>query len=665
MERERPDHGERLIACTRQTAAERHYWPVLLGNGDLSLQIDPHGTMDDSLAPGLWNGGGAKLRIRRAGCRYDSPGRELVSFGWFRQAVAGAGECVDWTQSLDVARAVATCRCRYARGTVIETGVFCHLERNVIAIRKRVVEGPLPDYGFEFAMDDSPRLSATCDRERFSYDVDHGHLRGVLGVHGTGLAWRAPGSFGGTLREAALFIAFDEDELAWSVGETFESLLTSHTAAWRAYWEESYVRIPDRRVQQVYDTAQYTLRVSSTRWSIPVGLLATHWQGRYFAFDESFCALALLSSGHLGAARKVAAFRHACLPEALRRASQPGNGAARFHWETLEDFSEGSPAGYWIEHIFHMASVAMTCFLDYRYSGDLGFLRDKGYPVIRACALFFEQMATAHRADGAAIVGRCTDLERLGGGRENAFMTTCGAIATLDAAARAAATLGIDDELARQWGALASALRLSLPHDGRKYVPFPGCDQKSIAVYSGIYPYAALPADDAKLRAAIDDFDAGGGAFGNMYKLGSGLCTWYAAWKAVIRARLGDGDTALQLLRRAAVETGCFAESFEIYEANLRPWFNTSAGVWIQAVNDLLLQVDGDGGVRLAPAVPAEWRAFAFRLQGPGGQRIEAAYRDGKPFGKGFHVRPIVAPSRLSLRNGLRAQKSQKAVPGH
>ncbi len=66
---------------------------------------------------------------------------------------------------------------------------------------------------------------------------------------------------------------------------------------------------------------------------------------------------------------------------------------------------------------------------------------------------------------------------------------------------------------------------------------------------------------------------------GNMYKLGSGLCTWYAAWKAVIRARLGDGDTALQLLRRAAEETGCFGEVFEIHEADLRPWFSASAGM--------------------------------------------------------------------------------------
>ena len=39
---------------------------------------------------------------------------------------------------------------------------------------------------------------------------------------------------------------------------------------------------------------------------------------------------------------------------------------------------------------------------------------------------------------GRFIIGKCTDLERLGAACENPFMTTCGAIALFRAAAEAA-----------------------------------------------------------------------------------------------------------------------------------------------------------------------------------------------------------------------------------
>jgi hypothetical protein len=75
----------------------------------------------------------------------------------------------------------------------------------------------------------------------------------------------------------------------------------------------------------------------------------------------------------------------------------------------------------------------------YRYSGDRTFLESKGYPVISRCADFYQAQAVYEVGGGRVIVGKCTDLERLGAGRENAFMTTCGVIATFTAAADAAA----------------------------------------------------------------------------------------------------------------------------------------------------------------------------------------------------------------------------------
>ena len=627
------------ITCDSTAAEGKHYCPIAIGNGDLCLQIGRHGTMRDihqsgvvdvSHVSNIWNTMRMIPRIRRAGYRYDSGNHELIPFGCFDQELVGSGALLHWRQTLDVARGLVECLCTYENGMTVESMIFCHLDRNVIAVRKRITGGGSVDFTFRYELKDVRRMRVVHTNGRFSYDVDDGQYQGAISVRSPEMPMTSEGMFRGAARESTYLIAFDEDTIEWSRNQTFDRLLESHSAAWKQYWDESFIRIPDRRLQEVYQTSQYYLRTISTKWSIPIGLFETHWHGKFFAFDEQFCASALMGSGHLAIAKKVPEFRRTCLERALGRASHPLNGAARFQWETLEDGSEGSPSLFSIEHIFHMASIAVESYDYYRYSGDAVFLRETGYPVIKACAQFFDLMATSHRADGAVIIGRCTDLERLGGGRENAFMTTCGAIATLNAAARSAHLLGVDPETKSRWNTLARELKAGLPHDGTKYVPFPGCDQKSIAVYGGIYPFPALPADDAKMLAAIDDFDAGGDAFGNMYKQGKGLCTWYAAWKAVIRARLGDGETALTLLDRAAAQTGCFSEVFEIYELNHNPWFSTAAGTIIQAVNDMLLQTDWDGNIRIAPAVPASWREFAFALQGPGGQRVTVEAKDGQ-----------------------------------
>ncbi len=89
------------------------------------------------------------------------------------------------------------------------------------------------------------------------------------------------------------------------------------------------------------------------------------------------------------------------------------------------------------------------------------------------------------------MIGKCTDLERLGSAVENAYMTTCGAIATLRAASQAAGLLGLDGEHAVRWAGQAEALARHLPHDGEKYIPYPGCVPKSVAVMSGLFPYGA------------------------------------------------------------------------------------------------------------------------------------------------------------------------------
>lgn len=342
--------------------------------------------------------------------------------------------------------------------------------------------------------------------------------------------------------------------------------------------------------------------------------------------------LGLLTSNHLDAAACVPRFRADGLKYAISRGSSKHHNAAHYPWETLEDGTEASPPGFWYEHIFHMSTIPLSEYAYYLYTGDLDFLRGTAYPVISACAEFF-RIHMLYRVEGVGlIVGKCTDLERLGSSVENAYMTTCGVISTFRIFAEAASLLGCDEEMAREYLGLADELMKTLPNDGERYLPYPGCTERSIAAYSGTFPFDVIDRSDPLQLVAIENYVKHEDAFGNMYEMGRGVCSWYACWKAIVSARLGRAFEATEAIRKVAGETGYFGEMFEINNepssTYLHPWFTTAAGIYVHAFNECLLSCR-DGMVTIAPALADEYDSFSFRLAAYGGVTIECEAKEG------------------------------------
>lgn len=652
------------------------YAPPMIANGSLCMQVDYKGGQ----APRTW----AKMvpGIHRAGRRYEpvgDAGKQLVPFGRFEHEVSVAGEPtgepVAWTQTLDTREATTTCRNEHPGGLVVETIVFVPLDCDLVVVHKRLstdrsLSGPAR-LSFRYVLappgetNRAPRRmactsgwTAATDSADFRFNLDAyppceglvsvfadrsvtASVTGQTAVLSVDLA-PAPGA----PAEMTLFLAFVDslDGGDWAARaarlrerarrEGFDGLLASHRRAWAAYGGESRVSVPDPSIQRAYGTAQYHLRANATRWSFPVGVFPTHWAGKFFGWDEAFCHQALISSNHRDIARRCPEFRFAGLPKALYRAShygKPGPYGARYPWETLEDGAEGSPPGFWMEHVFHISNIALSAWQQFLFTCDTAYLRDTGYPVVRECARFFVANMVYESDDGGMFLGKCTDLERLGPSRERAFMTTCGAIYTLDAAAQAAERLGQDVPEAAEWRRVAAKLRASLPHDGTKYVPYPGCTERSIASLGGIFPYPVFDADEDRQRRAVLDFVAEGRSSGNMYPVGNSVCAWYAGWMAAALAVLGEGGEAGKLVSEAAAGAGCFGELFEINEAkvSMRPWFATASGNFVFALNQMLVQSRGDE-IRIAPAVPGAWKDFAFTLPAHGDVAVEVAVAGGR-----------------------------------
>lgn len=643
------------------------YTAPLLGNGEVSLSVSPDGSMNPVGGKSIVKASPSRC-IFWEGRRYRClANKNLIPFGRFTQKLSDAsGELSpsEMTQELDTQSAQIICEALYPDGSRIGSALFLHTDFNLIAVKKTFEpESPLV-YTFTYSFcgkGDDDTLPDFTEAEvrtdsaggKICYRLtDQKDCRGVISLFCDADAEVAGkhNSISLTLkidspRTVCFYIllsdcidhddpaAFAKGKRAYVLSEGFDRLKAVHGKAWSDYYAEGGASLGDELLDRVYMTAQYHMRCFTTKWSMPVGLYDTCWDGRFFAFDEHYMFLGLLTSNHMDAAVRVPRFRKAGLPIAVKRFSSRHHNAAYYPWETLEDGTEAAPAGFWFEHIFHMATITLTEYYYYLYSGDEEFLRETAYPVMSACTEFFRIHALYRVEGGKLIVGKCTDLERLGSSVENAYMTTCGVIAAFRAYAGASRRLNQNLPLADECERLADELTSSLPSDGKRYVPYPGCEERSISAFSGTFPFPAIDRNDPLQTQAIDDYLLYEDAFGNMYAVGSGICSWYACWKSVAYSRLRRSSDACGALEYVAKTAGNFGEMFEINNEASRtythPWFTTAAGMYVHAMNELLLDSDGED-IYIAPALDEKYDSFSFRLAARGGLVVCATAKDGK-----------------------------------
>lgn len=663
----------RTAATGARDALPAGYVPPLVSNGSLCLQVDWRGGQKQQaycrMTPGIW----------WAGRRYGPPKDQLVPFGHFAQEAGVDGRTLGaprrWTQTLDAKAALVSCSSEYDEGVTVETSVFVPLAHDLIVVKRRIAakDGRRHTARLAFQYQFTPPGEENCVPRRtvctsawaeasqsadFQFQVDgHRPASGVISVFSDRpvaatidkqrVTLSAEVPLDGTQpAERTFYVLFsdslDGDNYAQRAAQLralarqagADGLLAAHRQEWARYWDESHVHVPDARLERIYCTAQYHLRANATKWSFPVGVFPSHWGGRFFAWDEMFCYQALMSSNHRDVAQRCPEFRLAGLKTAITRCGHYGRDegvGSRYPWETLEDGSEGAPPGFWMDHVFHMSNIALSAWFHYLYTGDPEYLERTGYPVIRECARFFVGNMIYQCGDGRSFIGRCTDLERLGPGKLNPFMTSCGAIYTLETAAEAAAVLGGDVEEAAAWKNTAARLRESLPREGDRYVPYVGCRDESVASLGGLFPYPLFDRSNELQCNAAAHYLKHGRAFGNMYKTGNAICAWYLGWMAAALARLEDRTEPARLLDEAASGAGCFGEMFEINEAKVSrtPWFSTASGNVVYALNQMLLQCRGEE-ICIAPAIPPAWRDYAYKLACHGDLVIRLAVKGGR-----------------------------------
>lgn len=635
---------------TTKNAEKINYMSPLLGNGSLSVMLDycgrqgTDGKFDDvtCCTPEIcvWLAG-RRYRFDTVPERTEDKRYTLIPFGMTGEKINGEEnpEPIDWEQTLGTENGYMSSKCKYD-GVSISTRAYVHCKYDMLSVKKTFDSSA--DYSFVYKLKGADgkkieRLDYTVKKINngvvISYTIDGRRLyNGEIYIF-SDAAVNAEckndeiylSKHFNTGESASMFVLYCDDferaDYSEYLSDLYEKVLKNPEKEFEEsckyvneYMNISYISCEDENINNVYKTAQYHLKTLSTKWSLPMGINNAMWHGAYFAFDEIFINYALLSSNHTYEAYKISKFRYDVLDKAIHRVSSKNVKQANYFCETLEDGEDGGVPGYWSGHIFHNTSVVLGLWEYYNYTNDTEFLKNMAYPVAKHCAAYFMNNEVYTEENGKTVTVACTDLERLGASVKNAYMTTCSAIKLFEVFYNITVLIGEDTEFGKKCLDTAAALKKYLPKDGEKYIPYPGCKEKSIGVLSGCFPYKVQTRDDKFQKNAVDDFVADELTFGNMYHVGKHISSWYASWKAVVYAELWD-ERVYSSLKQANESAGCFGEMFEINEKGcvFRPWFTTAAGAYIYAVNRMFVQREDDI-IYIAPSFPKDGKNFEFSL---------------------------------------------------
>ncbi len=295
-------------------------------------------------------------------------------------------------------------------------------------------------------------------------------------------------------------------------------------------------------------------------------------------------------------------------------------------------YSMSPTAGTWLAHHF---------YLQWRYSLDRTFLKERAYPWLRDTAVFLDELST-RREDGKRKLPLSSAPEIHDNSREAWFLeTTNNDLALIrwlyGAAAEMATELGRKEE-ARKWLTILSEWPdLARSDEDDRLLLAPGTplheSHRHFNHVMAIHPLGLVDWDNGEhdqqtIRAGLAELE----------RLGPGAwCGYSYSWLANLAARGRDGERAAEALRTFA-ECFCLINTFHANgdqtksgKSNFtyRPFTLEGNFAFASGVQEMLMQ-GHSGTIRLFPAIPEDWQDASFRtLRAEGAFLVSASRKDG------------------------------------
>ena len=429
-------------------------------------------------------------------------------------------------------------------------------------------------------------------------------------------------------------------ELAAAVREKLD-LVEKSKAAWEDLWQKDIEIDGPRKEQQAIHSCMFYLLQSvreGSDWSIPpMGLSDNAFSGHVFWDADTWIFPALILQ-HPELAKSIVDYRYKTLPGAIANAKADGCAGAQYAWESGETGREDTPPGLPYRHERHInGDVALAQWQYYLATGDLNWLRARGFPVIKATADYWVSRVTFDKPKNRYEILRVVPPDENADLVDNSIYTNAVAQMNLLIADQAARIVGVAPN--PNWRKVAAGMYI--PYDAAKkrfiaHDHYRGLDAKQADPELLIYPLQyKIPGQDM-----TDIYKNTYGFYApKQIKYGPAMTS---SAHSVIAGRLGDS-------RKAYVE---FVKSYKGFLRGPYNYFNekrsttyenmcflTGAAGPIQAA---IFGIAGTGmdyfpadpknpALTYSPCLPPEWNELRITGVQWRGKVYDLIVRPGKP----------------------------------
>ncbi|MGO8787339.1 MAG: glycoside hydrolase family 65 protein [Terriglobia bacterium] len=291
-------------------------------------------------------------------------------------------------------------------------------------------------------------------------------------------------------------------------------LLSDHEAAWHKLWKADIVVEGNDEIQKVIHADLFSLLENSTqetRWAMQGMGLSPYYMGHVFWDSDSwdFPALVLL---HPERAKSLVTYRFHTLSQAEARAKARGYKGAMYPWESdPEKGIDFTPAiaGAFAEREIHVnADAAIAQWQYYLATGDLEWLRQYGYPVIRDVAEFWTSRSTYNGQKDRYEILHVTSPDEAYNDVPNDAFTNGAAQKALRVAVQSSRALGLAPD--PKWEEVAQKMYIPFSQSEQRHLDFDETVPHDKKTWMGSsISWLAYPQLDLSMSNAVrkNDFD--------------------------------------------------------------------------------------------------------------------------------------------------------------
>lgn len=389
-----------------------------------------------------------------------------------------------------------------------------------------------------------------------------------------------------------------------------DALLSAHNRAWEELWESDIIIEGDKQTQQDIHNMMYHLysfiREGANYSFSPMGLSGLGFMGHVFWDTEIWMYPSLLLL-HPEQAKGLIEYRYQRLDAARHNAFLHGYKGAMYPWESAASGEEETPTwslcGPYEHHI--TGNVAIAAWNYYLVTRDKDWLAEKGFPILRHTAAFWESRVMPD--NGKYVIKNVVCADEYAENVDNNAYTNAVAKLNLEYANAAAKMLG--EPVNCKWKEIADNIVFAKMENGvtREYDTYTGQLIKQADVNLLAYPLKLItePVQVSKdleyYQKKVPEFDTP---------------AMTQSIFALLYSRLGDGNKAYKYFKDGYEKN--MLPPFRVMaetKGGTVPYFITGAGGVLQTVMMGFggLDISSKGGIeQIQSAMPPHWKKLTI-----------------------------------------------------